>query len=278
VRYGVIADVHANLAAFRTALAKLEKIGVDEIVCAGDLVGYGPHPNEVVDAVADRNMPCVLGNHDEVIATGTGFDRVGELAARTLRWTEEHISSSARAFLASLPVNRMVEGGVTLAHGALNDPWEYVRRTEDAYSQLAGLDQAVLPGSESKDGRGDPVDSAILVFGHTHRQLVVVEGSGAAATAEWILARRRRRAALGTKTAINPGSVGQPREPRNRCRFALLDLEARSVDLYAVPYPDAETVAALRRERLPEAACHVKPTFKKVLRQAVRDYEDRKKR
>jgi predicted phosphodiesterase len=264
VRYGVVADIHANLPALQTALVVLEKEGVDGFVCLGDLVGYGPHPNEVVDVVADHEMPCVLGNHDEVVATGNGYERVNELAASTLRWTDERIESDARDYLAGLPLRREVDGGMLLAHGSLTDPWIYVRRTDDAVAEIDRL-----------DGFGE---ARTLLLGHTHRPLVVTSERRAIATSEGLLARRTRTALIGPRTVVNPGAVGQSRELRALVRFALLDISSRTLRLFARPYPDAQTRADLRRAGLPEEACHPRPTFKKVIRQAVRDYEDRRQR
>jgi predicted phosphodiesterase len=264
LRYGVIADIHGNLPALQTALAALRKEGVDSFVCLGDLVGYGPHPNQVVETVGEREIPCVLGNHDEVVATGRGLDRVNELARTTLMWTLEAISPSTRDFLASLPITREMDGGVLLSHGSLDDPWTYVRRTSDVETQL--------------DRLGDYGSATTLLFGHTHRQFVLSAGHGASATSEGILARSSREVVLAPVAAVNPGAVGQSREWRRLARFALLDLAARHTRLFATPYPHAETVADLRRAGLPEEACHIRPPFKKVLRQAARDYDDRKER
>jgi predicted phosphodiesterase len=264
VRYGVIADIHANLPALQTAMEVLTREGTDAFVCLGDLVGYGPHPDEVVDVVANHEMPCVLGNHDEVVATGNGFERVNELAAATLRWTAERISPDARAYLAALPIRRRVDGGILLAHGSQTDPWTYVRRTSDAVAEIDRMDEFG--------------EAHTLLLGHTHRPLVVTSERRAIATSEGILARRARTMALGPRTVVNPGAVGQSRELRNLARFALLDLGSRTLRLFARPYPDAETRAALRRAGLAPEACHPRPSFKKVVRQAVRDYEDRKQR
>jgi predicted phosphodiesterase len=263
LRYGVIADIHANLPALRVALEALRREGVDSLLCLGDLVGYGPHPNEVVDAVAEREIPCVLGNHDEVVATGKGLERMNELASTTLEWTRERVTSDTRDYLAQLPVRREVDGGVLTAHGSIDDPWTYVRRSADA---LAQLDRMPEVGSAN-----------LLLVGHTHRQFVATSAGRAVATSEGILARGRRSVSLGERTLINPGAVGQSREWRALARFGVLDTDSRRVVLIAEAYPVADVIADLDRAGLPPHACHVRPSLKKVIRQAVRDREDRKK-
>jgi hypothetical protein len=92
------------------------------------------------------------------------------------------------------------------------------------------------------------------------------------------MARRTRAVSLGPRTTVNPGAVGQSREWRPLARFALLDMGSRTVRLFARPYPHADTAAALRRAGLPQKSFHVRPRLKKMVRQAVRDYEDRKQR
>jgi predicted phosphodiesterase len=235
--------------------------GVDGFVCVGDLVGYGPHPNEAVNRIGEMGMPCVLGNHDQVVATGEGMDRVNDLARATLTWTQDVIAEDALDYLRSLPIRRDLEGGVVLAHGSLNDPWTYVRRPPDAWNELEHL--------ENGDG--------ILFLGHTHRQYVVSRGRPASATSAGIVARSRRVSLRGHRSwTVNPGAVGQSREWRPLARFALLDLERRDVTLFAGRYPVAETSRALIATGLPADACHARPTVKKVLRQAARDFRDRR--
>jgi predicted phosphodiesterase len=264
LRYGLIADIHANLPALQATLDALRREEVDSLLCLGDLVGYGPHPNEVVDAVAEREIPCVLGNHDEVVATGKGIERMNELASTTLEWTRERVTSDARDYLAQLPVRREVDGGVLMAHGSIDDPWTYVRRRADAIAQLDRMPEV---GSAN-----------VLLLGHTHRQLVATSAGRVVATSEGILARGRRSVSLGEKTVINPGAVGQSRERRALARFAVLDTEARRVVLLAGAYPVADVMADLERAGLPHHACHVRPPLKKVIRQAARDRKDRKRK
>jgi putative phosphoesterase len=150
-RYGVIADVHANIHALDTVLAALRRAGVDRYLCAGDLVGYGPRPNECVERVASLDAVVVAGNHDLIALGRLPLDGLGPLPARTLEWTAEALDSDARAWLAELPLQARGDGGVVVAHGSLDDPTEYVRDC-GVLSQL------------------DPGDR-VLILGHTHEPL-----------------------------------------------------------------------------------------------------------
>ena len=262
MRLGVIADVHANLAALQTSLKILEETGVDRIVCLGDLVGYGPQPNEVVSEIAERAIPTVAGNHDLVAAGIDSPERGGAVARPTLEWTKEALADDVRKYLARLPRKLEPGEGILAAHGSIDDPWTYVRTVPDALEQVELMHETT------------PHD--LLLLGHTHRQLAIDLESGKVATAEWVLARRHRTLPLGKLAYLNPGAVGQAREPRPRARFALVDIDARKIHLYAERYPDDVTKGALDKLGLPRAWCHDPPPTKKVLRQIVRDSRDRR--
>jgi putative phosphoesterase len=150
-RYGVIADVHANIHALDTVLAALERAGVDGYLCAGDLVGYGPRPNECVERVAALGAVVVAGNHDLIALGRLASDGLGPLPVRTLEWTRSVLEEDARTWLEGLPLRASTDNGVVLAHGSLDDPTEYVRDC----SVLSALD----PGDR------------ILILGHTHEPL-----------------------------------------------------------------------------------------------------------
>jgi predicted phosphodiesterase len=156
VRYGVLADIHGNLHALRAVLSALGREGVDRYLIAGDLVGYGPHPNECVELVAGLDAVCIAGNHDLIALGRLSDDRCPELARRSLRWTRGVLADDARHFLNSLPLRATAPGGIVMAHGSLDDPQEYTRKPRQAAAQLSRLSQ-------------NGWDAHILLLGHTHR-------------------------------------------------------------------------------------------------------------
>ncbi len=262
MRLGIIADVHANLPALSRALEHLAAEGADRSVCLGDLVGYGPQPNEVVAVIAERGIPTVIGNHDLVAAGLDPLDRSGPEAQKTLSWTRSAISDETRSFLSALPRELDVGEGILATHGALDDPWRYVRRSPDAVAQIEGL---------TTSGRGE-----VLLVGHTHRQMVVDIGARTVATAAWVRSRSVRTFSVRGPALINPGAVGQSREPRALVRCGLLDTSARTLNLYALRYNVGACRALLQQRNLPPEWCHARPTLKKTLRQVLRDAEDRR--
>lgn len=258
----MIADIHANLAALDCVLRSLGDYKVDRIVCLGDLVGYGPQPNEVAAKIRDLGIPTVLGNHDLVVAGMDPLERSGVGARTSLEWTLNEVSADIKSYLRSLPKQMRIEGGVLAAHGSIEDPWHYVRRTPDA---LEEIEKMSLQGDET-----------LLLLGHTHRQLAIDVDRRRVATSEWVLARRRRSLWTPGRAFLNPGSVGQSREPRPLARFAVVDMKAHKVYLHASRYPHELCKEELRKRGLPQEWCHPRPTAKKTVRQVLRDRQDRK--
>jgi diadenosine tetraphosphatase ApaH/serine/threonine PP2A family protein phosphatase len=241
MRYALLADVHGNLHALRAALGRLEGLSVDRFLHVGDLIGYGPLPNECVELLAGVGAVGVAGNH-ELIALGRIPDEGCTPRARqSLRWTREVLSEGTRRYLAALPERALVDG-VMLAHGSLEDPTEYVTEPLQAERQLDRLQ------------REEP-EARILVLGHTHQPW-------AYATSRGVLARRAPasvRLGPGGRHLLNPGSVGQSRDRAADARFAVLDLGRGMAEFHAIPYDLGACREALRRRGLPLDSCHIKP-------------------
>src|SRR4051794_40900802 len=117
MRIGLLSDVHANLFALRSAISRLRAEGVDAWVCAGDLVGYGPHPNECVETIAELGATCVVGNHELMMLDELPDTRAGWLARRSIVWTREVVRSDVRSYLAALP-RTADPAGMFVAHGS----------------------------------------------------------------------------------------------------------------------------------------------------------------
>jgi putative phosphoesterase len=222
-RVAVITDVHANLPALQAALARIDELGIERTYCGGDLVGYGPHPNEVCTLIAERGIPTIYGNYDHAIARDhddcgcayvTPEDR--ELGQRSVEWTLAHTGRVAKDFMRELPFDlrfRVGAAGVHLVHGSPRKVNEYLFEDKPAslYERLAA--------AESDD---------VLVFGHTHKP--------------WVRE-------FGGVRFVNCGAVGKPKDGDPRGAFALLeDRDGRvEVTIERVAY-DAPAVAAEVRE------------------------------
>ncbi|HKP91095.1 MAG TPA: metallophosphoesterase family protein, partial [Thermoleophilaceae bacterium] len=212
-RIGVIADVHGNLPALEVALRELDREGVDRLVCAGDLVGYGPFPNECVARVREAGAACVAGNHDLMAIGRLDEGHADGLARETIAWTRGALAPGVPDYLGSLRPS-VTEEGLTMAHGSVDDPTVYV------YADGAATQLAAVPAG------------ALLVLGHTHVPLAFGERRGA------LVDGRAGDVAIeaGERLLVNPGSVGQPREWRVLVRFAIVDLGAARVSFRALGY------------------------------------------
>jgi len=239
MRYGVIADVHANLHALDAALAFLSRQRVDEYLCAGDLVGYGPLPNDSVRRVLQLAGRCVAGNHDLIVLGRLSDERCVATARASLRWTRAAIDDDVRARLARLPLGARL-GDVVLRHGSVTDQQEYVLSDRQALACLDELERAE-PGAR------------ILILGHTHRPMAVSRRRGR------LLRRPAGTVELGDEDAVvlNPGAVGQSRSRDPRARVMVLDTDARTAAFHAVAYDVAACRRALAERGLPPDSCHV---------------------
>lgn len=239
MRYGVIADVHANLHALDAVLELLAAERVDEYLCAGDLVGYGPLPSECVRRVLALQGRCVAGNHDLIVLGRLGDERCVAAARASLRWTRGALDDDARESLERLPLGARA-GDVVLRHGSVSDPQEYVITERQALACLDELERAE-PGTR------------ILILGHTHRPLAVGGRRGR-------LLRRQTgvvELADGEPVVLNPGAVGQSRSRDPRARAMVLDTAARTAEFHAVAYDVAACRRALAERSLPQDSCHV---------------------
>lgn len=258
MRLGLISDVHANLPALRVAVDKLRSENVDRWLCAGDIVGYGPQPNECIELLADLDALCVAGNHDLMLLGDIPRERAGEAAQHSLSWTEEVLRADARSYLADLPRIACVPG-LVMSHGSLDDPEEYVHTGAQAAHQLARA-------------RARHPDADVVVLGHTHRSLLYGAESGALVRSHW-LPRGAVALPAGERVLLNPGSVGQSRnlERRPHVRFALLDLRRGEARMYAEPYDVDSTARVSRAVGLPTASLHRRPRpLRRIVRSVTR--------
>ena len=251
MRFAVIADVHGNMPALEAVLAEIAGERIDGYLCPGDLVGYGPMPNEAVARVEALGAVTVAGNHD-LIATGVlTTDRCSPLARATLEWTRGALGDDARAALSALP-RQAAAPGIVIAHGSIDDPQAYVRGAEAARGQLNRL--------------GDvDADARVLLLGHTHLQFAYGERRGV------LLDQQTGVVKLdpGERTLLNPGSVGQSRDRWPRARFMLLDLERGEADFRSIRYDTGAVRRALRAAGLPDDAYHARPSASAPLAKAV---------
>jgi len=229
MRLAVLSDIHANLAALDAVRDDLP--AVDEVWVLGDIVGYGPQPNEVIRRLQELGARAVTGNHDGAAIGVVDASWFNPDAAAAIAWTVTVLDDNARAYLAALPEIRS-DGELTAVHGSPRGPiWEYITDVEIAAANL------------------DAFQTRHCLYGHTHLPLVYRQ-DGKRMTV--VPAIRAAPITLDARRSlINPGSVGQPRDGNPDASYLVLDTESWVVEFHRVPYDIALTQRLMREAGLP---------------------------
>jgi len=232
MRYVILGDIHSNLEAFEAVLRDADdRGGFDKIWCLGDLVGYGPDPNDCIERLRQFEHVCVAGNHDWAAIGKIDTADFNPVAAQACSWTAQQLTAENVEYLQSLSLN-ICQEDFTLVHGSPREPiWEYLLSTEGAQDSFAHF------------------ETAYCLVGHSHVPLifelidskVVYEMFPEDASLE--LGKRR--------LIINPGGVGQPRDGDPRASYALYDTEARTIYHYRVEYDIQATQTKMEKRGLP---------------------------
>lgn len=237
MRFLILSDIHANATALESSLAAAAGHW-ESAVCLGDVVGYGPDPNEVIDRVRELGALTIRGNHDKVSCGLTNADDFNPVARSAVLWTREHLRPENREYLEKLPVGPVSVDGISLVHGALRDEDEYVFAAAQALDTLL------------------EAPSPLTFFGHTHLQ-----GGFSLRDAEVQALRFRPRGGENLTTLelepglhylLNPGSVGQPRDGDPRAAFAIADTDRHAVEFWRVKYDIEPVQRRMEEAGLPE--------------------------
>lgn len=233
---GLISDVHANLEALDACLEKCAEAGVGRLFFLGDIVGYGPDPEAVVQRVmqlAAQGAGVILGNHDEA-ATGTPT-RMNEVATAAIEWTKPRLSQPSRAFLHALPLS-IEENGILMVHADASQPaaWRYVTCAVEAHQSLSATRAQLVLSGHVHVPQLYCLTATAKIIGHRPVTGVAVP----------LLAQRRWLAVIG--------SAGQPRDGNPSAAFATYDTSTCDLVFRRAPYDVEATVAKIRASNLPE--------------------------
>jgi len=237
MRVAVLSDVHANLHALEAVLADVDAEGFDEIWCLGDVVGYGPRPNECAALVRERADLCLAGNHDLVVLGKIPIIAFADDAGVAARWTQGVLDDDARAFRETLEP-MATRPGVQLFHGSPRDAvWDYVLSEDVARQSFAATTEP------------------LVLVGHSH---IALELSSVGIALHGGIAAAGLKVELGgPRRLLNPGSVGQPRDGDRRA--AWIELETTEIDnqkgwatFRRTDYPVELTQGEIREQGLPE--------------------------
>ncbi len=230
MRYGIFSDVHSNLEALEAVLDSLARDRPDELLCAGDIVGYAADPAECVARVRQSVSHAVCGNHDWAVAGKMNPEWFNSFARSVVEWTAARLGGEGKAYLGNLPLC-WSDGRVTLVHGSLDKPEEF---------------HYVLDGDAARACLGLQA-TPVAFIGHTHVPgffLQEKEGISFVPGAEC-------RVRSGQKLLVNVGSVGQPRDRDPRAAYCLYDTESRLAVIKRVPYDIPKAQEKIRSAGLP---------------------------
>jgi predicted phosphodiesterase len=233
MRILVISDVHANYTALEAVLKDAGT--VDETWCLGDMVGYGPDPNAVVEQIREiPSLTCILGNHDMAAIGKIPFEAFNGDARRALEYHERVLTADNMDFLRSLPHDLKVRGEASIVHGSPRDSvWEYILNSLSARLNF------------------DHFTTSWCFVGHSHLQCMFrldtdTDRVGLAPI------RAGEPVQLQPRAILNPGSVGQPRDRDPRAAYAIYDTTEVTWEPRRVEYNIPEVQERIREARLPE--------------------------
>ena len=260
MKYAILSDIHANLEALETVLARCRELAVDSYLSLGDIVGYNANPHECLEIMRSLKVVAyVKGNHDEYASNGdTVMAGFNPHAKSAVLWTQNTLSDEERAFLAAMPYKMQVRGTpFTAVHASLDSPseWGYIFDIHQAmdnfsyqYTQICFCGHSHVPIAYCKKMLARPgelpVDELKLWAVKPDEEGMMFRSDEAD---EIVLPIQP-----GCKYLVNVGSVGQPRNRDPRASFAVYDDELRTLTRYRLPYDIAGTQEKIRAAGLPE--------------------------
>ncbi len=202
----VLSDIHGNISALDAVLKDAGK--VDKIWCLGDLLGYGPDPNEVVKRIRSlKNCTCLIGNHDAAVIGSMDLEAFNRDARLTVEWNQQVMKPESIEFIKQLP-EKQVDGNVTLVHGSPRNPiWEYILDWQIAMYNFEFF------------------ETDFCMVGHTHIP-VVFEMTEDESNYHLEILNPTGPVEIRKRAIVNPGSVGQPRDRDSRAAYAIYDTES----------------------------------------------------
>src|SRR6266700_5881533 len=229
MKYAVIADIHANLEAFRVVLQDAKNQQCSHYVCLGDVVGYNANPKECLDIIRDTSMPCVKGNHDEHCSSETNLEGFNPHAAEAIHWTRQQLTEEDRQWLKELKYIRLV-ASFQIVHATLDGPqrWGYV------FDRLAAAASFTYQ------------NTAVCFFGHTHVPVAFIRDSVVRGGTY-----SKFKLEPGRKYFINVGSVGQSRDGVAKATYVIYDLDEGSIELRRLAYYIAKAQKKILEAGLP---------------------------
>lgn len=227
MRYAIISDIHSNLEALNSAMDYIEQDNIDDIICLGDVVGYGPRPNECVEIIRQNCKICLMGNHDHAVIGLTDINYFNQYARDSVLWTQKQLSPENKNFLKDLPFRYEMDE-VLFVHSTPINPeeWNYIFSDYDARQNLTQISQNVV------------------FIGHSHIPVIFPLDHPSFLKEQFQLDSEDER------YIINVGSVGQPRNNDPRACFVIFDDKEKSIQYVRLEYDVKKTFQDIIEKKL----------------------------
>jgi predicted phosphodiesterase len=234
MRYAFISDIHANLEALEAVFEDIDTQSIDEVVCLGDIVGYGANPNECVDLIKKRCPIILLGNHDAAAIDQLSTQHFNIHAKIAIEWTAQTLRNEAKDILAELPLRSAI-GQMTLVHATPYEPnmWYYITSLEEAAFNFQFF------------------DTQICIVGHTHIPIIIVLDNNKELYVHQDVSIRATDNE-GARLLINVGSVGQPRDRNPKSCYGIFDTDSSEFVYRRIAYNIEKTQQKMKKIKMPE--------------------------
>jgi len=224
MRLAVISDIHGNMEALEQVLIDIDRSGVDSVCCLGDIIGYGPEPEQAISSIRGRGIPTVIGNHELAVVRPEHLTWFNPLARESLERTVEMLSAETISYIEDLPLFLRADP-YRLVHGFPPDsPLVYITHVSEGDLSMAFEQTA----------------ETICFAGHTHGlEIIDYDGKHMGRSP---LPKGVTGLSPATRYIVNVGSVGQPRDGNNNAKYVIWDADSHIVDVRYIPY-DIKAVA-----------------------------------
>ncbi|MGH1362347.1 MAG: metallophosphoesterase family protein [Calditrichia bacterium] len=228
MKYAIISDIHGNVEALKNVLTHLESEEVSSIICLGDVVGYGPKPNECVELVKEHTDVCLMGNHDHAVLGLTDVNHFNQYARDAVLWTRRTMTQYNKSYLENMPFISTA-GDAMFVHATPVQPkeWHYIFSAEDARRNL------------------DAIKQKVAFIGHSHIPVIFSYNEGVMDEEDITLDLSKDR------YIVNVGSIGQPRDGDPRSCFVIYDSDTTSLRYVRLEYPVETTYQQIIDSQLP---------------------------
>lgn len=234
MKIAVISDIHGNYEALKSVVKDMEEFKIEKIIALGDLVGYGPEPEKIINFIRKNKIPSVMGNHELAVFDNKELGCLNEDAHNSILLTRKLLSKESIDYIKKLPV-KLIENNILFIHGCPPDSISgYIFMLSD--KELVGIFKKLK--------------QKVVFVGNTH-EIKLYSYNGKKITKKYFH-KGRKRLDKTQKHIINAGSVGQPRDENNNAKYIIFDNNEFSIDVRFVPYNIKKTVDLIKKRGFPK--------------------------